>query len=314
MSANVWCYSNLEDGLRSFSCRILSCVPGVAIAIAFAIRVGRHTESGELRRACSYTLLAFLLILFELHSLTVNSRFTESIHLLYATNTFEFSIPWSLPYLQPTIPRDYWECIRAVELRWSFPGHWLPTKDPVRAVYVSAGRAQWLETCRAVKQLPALRSFVLVLGSSWFSEPVEKLPVFLEPLGGLGVGGRKHLVLRDEMEMEIEDEDLMEGRSSLDEDGGSNESRASFESRASSSRLTRSSASSLRSEGSACSCFDAGLSGSVDLMKSSAGTGVDAALATWELRLQGQSYYAHEVGQVGDDLRRRGIDCWISTA
>lgn len=121
-------------------------------------------------------------------------------------------------------------------------------------------------------------------------------------------------MLRDDMEIEVEDEDLMEGGSSLDEDGSSNESRASFESRASSSRLTRSSASSLRSEGSACSCFDAGLSGSVDHTKSSAGTGVDAALATWELRLQGQSYYAHEVGQVGEDLRRRGIDCWISTA
>lgn len=201
-----------------------------------------------------------------------------------------------------------------MELRWSFPGHWLPTKDPVRAVYVSAGRAQWLETCRAVKQLPTLRSFVLVLGSSWFSEPVEKLPVFLEPLGGLGVGGRKNVVLRDEREIEVDDEDGMEWRSSLDEDVSSNESRASFESSASSSRLTRSSASSLRSEGSACSCLDAGLSGSVDLTKSTAGTGVDAALATWELRLQGQSYYAHEVGQVGDDLRRRGIDCWISTA
>lgn len=138
--------------------------------------------------------------------------------------------------------------------------------------------------------------------------------MFLEPLGGLGVGGRKNVVLRDEVEIEVDEEDRMEWRSSLDEDVSSNESRASFESSASSSRLTRSSASSLRSEGSACSCLDAGLSGSVDLTKRNVGTGVDAALATWELRLQGQSYYAHEVSQVGDDLRRRGIDCWISTA
>ncbi|OKP14819.1 hypothetical protein PENSUB_5883 [Penicillium subrubescens] len=40
---------------------------------------------------------------------------------------------------------------------------------------------------------------------------------------------------------------------------------------------------------------------------------VDGALATWELRLQGQSYYDHEVGQIGNDLWRKGIDCWIST-
>ncbi|KAJ5389891.1 uncharacterized protein N7496_000959 [Penicillium cataractarum] len=245
--------------------------------------------------------------------LTCRQIFSESIHLLYATNTFEFSIPWSLPYLQPTIPSEYWECIRAVELRWSFPGHWLPTKDPVRAIYVSAGRAQWLETCRSLKQLPALRSFVLVLGSSWFSEPVEKLPVFLEPLCGLHViqGKRKTALVREKVDMGM---DLMDWRKGSGSSSSSDEemsSRVSFES-SSSSRLTGSSASSLRSEGSACSFFDSGLTRLMD-SKDDTDRDVDTDLATWELRLQGQSYYSHEVGQIGDDLWRRGVDCWIST-
>lgn len=158
---------------------------------------------------------------------------------------------------------------------------------------------------------------MLVLGSSWFSEPVEKLPVFLEPLGGLEVvwgRGRvgKNAVLRDKVEIEVE-EDMMEWRESLDEEMSSSESRASFESSSSSSRLARSSASSLRSEGSACSCFDFGVTRPVGVTKGDTDTSVDTALATWELRLQGQSYYAHEVSQIGEDLRRRGIDCWIST-
>jgi hypothetical protein len=210
-----------------------------------------------------------------------------------------------------------------VELRWSFPGHWLPTKDPVRAIYVSAGRAQWLETCDAVKELPALRSFTLVLGSSWFSEPVEKLAVFLEPLGGLriirGRGGRGYKV-EEQVEMGGE-EDLMEWRrgsreSSLDEEMSLSlsESRDSFESSLGSSPLMGSSTSSLRSEGSgsSCSCFVSREMG-VGKDNADADTGVDGALATWELRLQGQSYYDHEVGQIGNDLWRKGIDCWIST-
>ncbi|KAJ5095817.1 hypothetical protein NUU61_005173 [Penicillium alfredii] len=163
----------------------------------------------------------------------------ESIHLLYTLNTFEFSNPWTLPYLRPTIPTEHWDSLRAIELRWSFPGHWLPSKDPVRAVYVSAGRAQWLETCRALARLPTLRSFVLVLGSTWFSEPVEKLAVFLDPLRGLPVHDKT---------------------------------------KTGSGRRARSSSSS----------------------------------AAWELRLQGQAYYRHEITRVGEDLRRRGIECWIS--
>lgn len=114
-------------------------------------------------------------------------RSLESTRLLYTLNTFEFSNPWTLPYFRPTLLLESWEAIRSVELRWAFPGHWLPTKDPVRTVYVDAGRTQWIETCSTLNKLPGLSSFVLVLGSSWFSEPVEKLPVFLEPLRGLHV-------------------------------------------------------------------------------------------------------------------------------
>jgi hypothetical protein len=177
-----------------------------------------------------------------------------------------------------------------------------------------------METCRAVKQLPELRSFVLVLGSSWFSEPVERLPVFLEPLSGLTVvqdrkSQRQNKMLRAKMEVEV---DLMEWKrgsrsSSLGEEMSSSESRVSFESRSSSSHLTPTSASSLRSEGSACSCFDSGLMGPVSLSKGDFDCDGDAALATWELRLQGQSYYAHEVRQIAVDLWQRGIDSWIST-
>ncbi|KAL3474729.1 hypothetical protein BJX99DRAFT_231216 [Aspergillus californicus] len=108
--------------------------------------------------------------------------YSESIHLLYTLNVFEFSNTWSLTYLRPTIPTDLWDAIRAVELSWAFPGHWLPSKDPVKTVYFSAGRQQWIETCCAVTRMKGLQSFTLQLSGSWFCEPVEKLPVFLEPL------------------------------------------------------------------------------------------------------------------------------------
>ncbi|KAF3387635.1 hypothetical protein F1880_000603 [Penicillium rolfsii] len=247
-------------------------------------------------------------------ALTCRQISIESIHLLYTKNTFEFSNPWSLPYLQPTIPPEYWNCIRAVELRWSFPGHWLPTKEPVRAIYVAAGRTQWLETCDAVKQLPALRSFTLVLGSSWFREPVEKLAVFLEPLGGFRTAkGSRRGYKPAETEGEV---DLMEWRrgsrgSSLDE-----MSLSLTESNSGSSRSMESSTSILGSEESEfespCSGFDSDLMG---VGKSDAGVdiAVDGGSAPWELRLQGQSYYEHEVGQIGNDLWQKGIDCWIST-
>ncbi|KAG0158955.1 hypothetical protein PDIDSM_6475 [Penicillium digitatum] len=133
-------------------------------------------------------------------ALTCRQIYHESIPLLYTLPTLEFSNPWTLPYLLPTIPPEHRDRIRAIELRWSFPGHWLPSKDSVRAVYVSAGRAQWSETCRAVSQLGSLRSFVVVLESSWFSEPVEKLAGFLEPLKGVvvrDVSGADKIAERD---------------------------------------------------------------------------------------------------------------------
>ncbi|KAL4912792.1 hypothetical protein BDW62DRAFT_193884 [Aspergillus aurantiobrunneus] len=114
--------------------------------------------------------------------ITCKQVYTESIHLLYTLNTFEFSNTWSLTYLRPTIPPDLWDAIRKVELSWAFPGHWLPSKDPVKSVYFSAGRQQWIETCCAVTRMKGLQSFTLQLSGSWFCEPVEKLPVFLEPL------------------------------------------------------------------------------------------------------------------------------------
>ncbi|KAJ5947804.1 hypothetical protein N7466_000819 [Penicillium verhagenii] len=251
-------------------------------------------------------------------ALTCRQMYHESIHLLYTLNTFEFSNPWSLPYMRPTIPAEHWDCIRSVELRWSFQGHWLPSKDPVRTIYVSAGRAQWLETCRALARLPTLQSFVLVLGDAWFCEPVEKLPGFLEPLRGLRVQRRSGARAED---AEVDEYELGAGGS--DEESGL----------------------SLSSSLSSSSGFEIGVGGS-DGGSISENTSVDRGtstilhsycsfysslpspsttdiiplpihktdgLAAWELRLQGQPYYVHELGRMGDDLRRRGIDCCIST-
>ncbi|KAL4998840.1 hypothetical protein BDV10DRAFT_166406 [Aspergillus recurvatus] len=122
--------------------------------------------------------------------------YTESIHLLYTLNTFEFSNTWSLTYLHPTVRPDLWDSIRSVELSWAFPGHWLPSKDPVKSVYFSAGRQQWLKTCGAVTRMKGLQSFTLRLNGSWFCEPVEKLPVFLEPLKGLNLPERNRWEVR----------------------------------------------------------------------------------------------------------------------
>ncbi|RAH77328.1 hypothetical protein BO86DRAFT_347666 [Aspergillus japonicus CBS 114.51] len=124
-------------------------------------------------------------------ALTCKQIYTESIYTLYTLNTFEFSNTWSLTYLRPTIPADFWDAIRAVELRWAFPGHWLPSKDPVKTVYFAAGRQQWLETCQAVTRMRSLQTFTLQLPCSWFGEPVEKLPLFLEPLRGLHLPRRR---------------------------------------------------------------------------------------------------------------------------
>ncbi|KAJ5487679.1 hypothetical protein N7530_001979 [Penicillium desertorum] len=217
-------------------------------------------------------------------ALTCRQIYHESIPMLYTHPTLEFSNPWTLPYLLPTIRPEYRDRIRAIELRWSFPGHWLPSKDSVRAVYVSAGRTQWIETCRAVSQLRSLRSFVLVLESNWFSEPVEKLVGFLEPLRGVVVTGSRRWDGDGDANVNV-DLDGYGSRSrvrSVGCDGFSSD---------------EDSCKSLRSESSFSSVCDSSTSGS---------------RGSWELRLQGQSYYLHELDRIGRDLRRRGIDCWIS--
>ncbi|CAI7620150.1 unnamed protein product [Penicillium crustosum] len=229
-------------------------------------------------------------------ALTCRQIYHESIPLLYTLPTLEFSNPWTLPYFLPTIPPSHRDRIRTIELRWSFPGHWLPSKDSVRAVYVSAGRTQWTETCRAVSQLKSLRSFVLVLESNWFSEPVEKLAAFLEPLSGVVVrsglrqgwdwdrdrdrGGKKD----DDVDVDVDVELGFSDGFSSDED-------------------------SCKSLGS-----DSGSFSSVGVYDSNAMTTAMASgsRGSWELRLQGQCYYLHELDRIGVDLRRRGIDCWIS--
>ncbi|KAJ5514638.1 hypothetical protein N7463_004190 [Penicillium fimorum] len=225
-------------------------------------------------------------------ALTCRQIYHESISLLYTLPTLEFSNPWTLPYLLPTIPSEHRDRIRAIELRWSFPGHWLPSKDSVRAVYVSAGRAQWAETCRAVSQLESLRSFVLILESNWFSEPVEKLAGFLEPLRGMVVRpvsrrGWDWDCRRDDVDVELDGGNC--GDRFRIRDLGFGDGFSSDED----------------------SCMSVGSdSGSF----SSVGDSVTASgsRGSWELRLQGQSYYLHELDRIGVDLRRRGIDCWIS--
>ncbi|CAG8186183.1 unnamed protein product [Penicillium olsonii] len=207
-------------------------------------------------------------------ALTCRQIYHESISLLYTLPIFEFSNPWSLPYLHPTIPRQHWESIRTVELRWSFPGHWLPSKDSVRAVYVSAGRLQWQETCQSLMQMRALRSFTLTLENTWFSESAGKLVGFLDPLKGLA------------------------GRSVNGFGIGPGTPNGSGEYYGSADESVG------RSEG--------GSMGSRSLSETSAGSYTSTGALAWELRLRGQSYYPHELQKIGDDLRQRGIECWIS--
>ena len=55
VSANVWYLFQIWRIACALFVSDFSCVPGVAIAIAFAIRVGRHTQS-RVAPAVSYTL------------------------------------------------------------------------------------------------------------------------------------------------------------------------------------------------------------------------------------------------------------------
>ncbi|GAD92509.1 conserved hypothetical protein [Paecilomyces variotii No. 5] len=128
----------------------------------------------------------------------IGDGYHESMHMVYSLNTFEFSSTWSLTYLRPTIPQERWDDIRVVELKWAFPGHWLPSKDPVKTIYVSAGRQQWIDTCKAIMRMKNLQVFTLSLTGNWFSEPVEKIPIFLEPLRDLKLRQRWNVQLPEQ--------------------------------------------------------------------------------------------------------------------
>ncbi|KOS45360.1 hypothetical protein ACN38_g3746 [Penicillium nordicum] len=228
-------------------------------------------------------------------ALTCRQIYHESIFFLYTLPTLEFSNPWTLPYLLPTIPPSHRDRIRKIELRWSFPGHWLPSKDSVRAVYVSAGRTQWTETCRAVSQLRSLRSFVLVLESNWFSEPVEKLVGFLEPLSGV--------IVRSGLRQDWDRERDCGGKKDyvgvgVDVEIGFHDGFSSDED-------------SCRSLGSDSGSFSS-VGGYATTTTTTTTTMASGSRGSWELRLQGQCYYSHELDRIGVDLRRKGIDCWIS--
>ncbi|CAG8925067.1 unnamed protein product [Penicillium salamii] len=238
--------------------------------------IPQPAKAGEFARSRNKVMLLGL-------ALTCRQIYHESITLLYSLPTFEFSNPWSLPYLHPTIPRQHWESIRTVELRWSFPGHWLPSKDSVRAVYVSAGQMQWQETCQSLTQMNGLRSFTLALESTWFSESAGKLVGFLDPLKGLAVRSVNTSIFSGT-------------ERSPGKVNGSGESYGFVgESVSTSSSEDASPGFRSLSETSAVSRYTTG-----------------ALAVGWELRLHGQSYYPHELRKIGDDLRQRGIDCWIS--
>lgn len=151
-----------------------------------------------------------------------------------------------------------------------------------------------------LNRLPSLQSFVLVLGSSWFCEPVEKLPVFLEPLSGLRVNSRGLLrTVGSDPGMEISSDE--ESTSAV----SSSSSSSSPNSRSSSAGASPRPVPSRDCSRPQCA---SGLLTENSLPKG------DPALASWELRLQGQSYYVHELGRIGEDLQRRGIDCCITMA
>ncbi|KAJ5338149.1 hypothetical protein N7452_004877 [Penicillium brevicompactum] len=253
--------------------------------------IPQPAKEGEFARSRNKVMLLSL-------ALTCRQIYHESITLLYTLPTFEFSNPWSLPYLHPTIPHEHWESIRTVELRWSFPGHWLPSKDSVRTVYVSAGRTQWQETCQALKQMSSLRSFMLVLESTWFSESAGKLVGFLEPLRGLAVGP---ICKRD-----LRRDDLGLRNFDVPREYGREHGHGFAEESTGGSSSDEESCASLGSSQSSISETAAGFSRTRTIMD------VALRMGRWELRLQGQSYYAHELQKIGDDLRQRGIDCLIS--
>lgn len=134
-----------------------------------------------------------------------------------------------------------------------------------------------------------------MLGNNWFSEPVGKLPIFLEPLRGLRVQRPRHCGWSGES-LSLKPGLGKDLRLPSGEDSGSISITHGYE-----SYLRSSPASS-----SACVR---------PLVSAEVGSDISAPLGplpSWDLRLQGQSYYLHEMGRASEDLRRRGIDCQIS--
>ncbi|OXV09672.1 hypothetical protein Egran_02566, partial [Elaphomyces granulatus] len=142
------------------------------------LKQGVHSWEDVLTQRYQSTLAFLVLLIAEAY-------YHETIHIIYAANCFEFSNTWSLTYLHPTVPHEQWNDIRMLDLKWAFPGHWLPSKDPVKTIYVLDGRQQWVDTCKAIFRMKRLEHFTLHLTGNWFGEPVEKIPTFLEPLRGL---------------------------------------------------------------------------------------------------------------------------------
>lgn len=127
---------------------------------------------------------------------------------------------------------------------------------------------------------------MLVLESNWFSEPVEKLAGFLEPLSGV--------VVRSGLRRDRDWDRDCGGKDDVDVDV---DMKVGFSDGFSSDE---DSCKSLGSDsGSFSSVYDSNATAT-------------ATTGSWELRLQGQCYYLHELDRIGVDLRRRGIDCWIS--
>ncbi|CAI7587285.1 unnamed protein product [Penicillium glandicola] len=72
--------------------------------------ISQPAKSADLLRRNKVKLLGL--------ALTCRQIYHESITLLYTLPTLEFSNPWTLPYLLPTIPAEHRNRIRTIELRW----------------------------------------------------------------------------------------------------------------------------------------------------------------------------------------------------
>lgn len=183
----------------------------------------------------------------------------------------------------------------------------------MRAIYVSAGRAQWIETCVALRALSGLRGFVLVLGRTWFAEELGVLGVFLEPLFGLGVRDRTGRGVLVEEDMFSDGSASSCSSDGEDWDGSlrSSSSRGSISS-VSEGEVTDSSPSFFSSP-SSCSSSSS-LAGSISKRNTPDITSniYIGDMGKWELRLENQNYFTNELCKIEKDLQARGINCRIT--